>query len=416
VVEGKVRREAVIIMGDAKVDGRIGGDLVVVLGSAQLGPRAEIEGDAVVIGGTLQAAEGSKVRGSKVPLPFPGYEVAVGWFKNGLFYARPLPPSLPWAWYVGGILFLLNVMLGAMFPKQAQSCVETLDRTPSGALLAGFLGVALFLPLLVLLIGTVIGALLVPFAIAGFFAAGLFGKLVIYRFAGQQLGSQLNAEFLKLPFIALLTGTILFYLLYTVPILGLLVWLLASLVGFGAVVLAAGQALRGDPAKSAPRSFHFPTGSAGTSAKGAAGEPPASSEPGIAMEAGAGLAPLSYPFAGFWVRLGALLLDLLLVGFISAVTQFPPSVLVLLPAYYVAMWTWRGTSIGGIVFNLKLVRTDGGKVNFAVGLVRALSGFFSFMVFGLGFLWIAWDHEKQSWHDKVAGTHVLRLPKGVSLL
>ena len=24
----------------------------------------------------------------------------------------------------------------------------------------------------------------------------------------------------------------------------------------------------------------------------------------------------------------------------------------------------------------------------------------------LGFLWVAWDPDKQSWHDKMAGTHV----------
>jgi uncharacterized RDD family membrane protein YckC len=35
---------------------------------------------------------------------------------------------------------------------------------------------------------------------------------------------------------------------------------------------------------------------------------------------------------------------------------------------------------------------------------------------GLGFLWIAIDSERQSWHDKIAGTVVVRAPKGVSLL
>jgi uncharacterized RDD family membrane protein YckC len=35
---------------------------------------------------------------------------------------------------------------------------------------------------------------------------------------------------------------------------------------------------------------------------------------------------------------------------------------------------------------------------------------------GLGFLWIVFDEEKQSWHDKVAGTVVVHAPKGMSLV
>jgi uncharacterized RDD family membrane protein YckC len=38
------------------------------------------------------------------------------------------------------------------------------------------------------------------------------------------------------------------------------------------------------------------------------------------------------------------------------------------------------------------------------------------IVVGLGFIWIAIDDDKQSWHDKIAGTAVVRVPKGVSLL
>ena len=49
-------------------------------------------------------------------------------------------------------------------------------------------------------------------------------------------------------------------------------------------------------------------------------------------------------------------------------------------------------------------------------VVRALSCFLSLFVAGLGFLWVVFDPEKQSWHDKIAGTTVVRLPKGVSLL
>jgi uncharacterized RDD family membrane protein YckC len=72
--------------------------------------------------------------------------------------------------------------------------------------------------------------------------------------------------------------------------------------------------------------------------------------------------------------------------------------------------------VGGIVLGLKVVRVDGQPVTFAVALVRALAAGFSVIVLFLGFLWIAWDREKQGWHDRIAGTVVLRLPRGTPLI
>lgn len=42
------------------------------------------------------------------------------------------------------------------------------------------------------------------------------------------------------------------------------------------------------------------------------------------------------------------------------------------------------------------------------GFVRILIANFSMMVFGLGFLWMLWDPKSQTWHDKAAGTVVVK--------
>jgi uncharacterized RDD family membrane protein YckC len=55
-------------------------------------------------------------------------------------------------------------------------------------------------------------------------------------------------------------------------------------------------------------------------------------------------------------------------------------------------------------------------MTFATAFVRCLAGFFSAVTLFLGFFWAGWDREKQSWHDKIAGTTMVRLPKGVSLI
>ena len=125
---------------------------------------------------------------------------------------------------------------------------------------------------------------------------------------------------------------------------------------------------------------------------------------------------LSLPRAGFWERMGAAFLDVILVSILGGILGGPPWLFLVALAYFAGMWGWKGTTIGCIVLKLKVVRLDGGPVTFAVALVRGLAAAFSLVVFFLGFLWIAWDPEKQGWHDKIAGTVVVRLPQTQALV
>lgn len=133
------------------------------------------------------------------------------------------------------------------------------------------------------------------------------------------------------------------------------------------------------------------------------------------------------PRATFWIRTGAMLLDAVLIGMVVGFTsdilprflQFnhgPGGVLIVLAAYGAAMWKTKGTTIGGIVCGLKVVRLDDRPIDWPTAIVRALGCFLSMAVAGLGFLWVVFDADRQSWHDKIAGTTVVRVPKGVSLL
>ena len=56
------------------------------------------------------------------------------------------------------------------------------------------------------------------------------------------------------------------------------------------------------------------------------------------------------------------------------------------------------------------------QVDWETAIIRALSCFLSLAVAGLGFFWIAIDDNSQAWHDKIAGTVVVRVPKGVPLV
>jgi uncharacterized RDD family membrane protein YckC len=138
-------------------------------------------------------------------------------------------------------------------------------------------------------------------------------------------------------------------------------------------------------------------------------------------------AVVAWQRAGFFIRLGALLLDGILIGLIMAfISQIVPRFLrfndgpggwlIALALYGAVMWKHKGTTIGGIVCGLKVVRVDNREIDWATAIVRALGCFLSLAVAGLGFIWVAIDDEKQSWHDKIAGTTVVHVPKGVSLL
>lgn len=124
----------------------------------------------------------------------------------------------------------------------------------------------------------------------------------------------------------------------------------------------------------------------------------------------------SYVRAGFWIRMAALTIDIIVVGAISMLVSVGSLFLLILAAYGAVMWKMKGTTIGGIVCGLKVVRQDDRPLDWTVALVRALGCFLSLIVAGLGFIWVAFDEEKQSWHDKIAGTLVVRLPSGMPLV
>ena len=162
---------------------------------------------------------------------------------------------------------------------------------------------------------------------------------------------------------------------------------------------------------------------------GAAPSLPASPPPPIppppppgAGPAAAGLGPAelaSLPRAGFWIRAAAAALDVLLLAWLVA--PLPGSVpgpffVLVLIAYHAAFWAWKGTTLGGLVCGLKVVRTDGRPLDRSVALVRALAAVFSALPLFLGFFWAGWSAERRSWHDLIAGTLVVKVPRGEPLI
>ncbi len=403
-LHGAVNGDVVVIGGDVVVDDHVKGDVVAIMGDVQIGPKAKIGGDLVAVGGSSHLADGGKVGGQVVevgggmgPAKFLRLRWLRDWVSKCVMELRPLAPGLGWMWWITGFFFILYLLIAILFPQPVQSCAAQVSARPATTFAVGVLA-KLAVPILcVTLPFTIIGIVIVPFLLVAAFLTLLVGKTAVLEVVGSKIGRAIGLSTGLLPLAALLIGAVLVTLLYMVPVIGLLAFCVFGCWAMGAGVTAICVALRSNcTAPTAP----------------SAPPPPAPSTlltpPLTPPQA------LAYPRAGFWERMGAGFLDMVLISLSSALVG--PFFILVPIAYFAGLWAWKGTTVGGIVLNLQVVREDGQPLNFLTAFVRSLAALFSALVFFLGFFWIGWDRDKQGWHDKMAGTVVVRLPKAISLV
>jgi uncharacterized RDD family membrane protein YckC len=118
---------------------------------------------------------------------------------------------------------------------------------------------------------------------------------------------------------------------------------------------------------------------------------------------------------GFLLRFVATIVDAIIlgiVGFVLGMVLDPATSgilnFVIGIAYYLYFWTSTGQTIGHKLLNLRVVKTDGSPLTVGNALLRYVGWIVSAIPFGLGFLWVIWDANKQGWHDKIASTYVVR--------
>jgi uncharacterized RDD family membrane protein YckC len=142
------------------------------------------------------------------------------------------------------------------------------------------------------------------------------------------------------------------------------------------------------------------------------------------------MSPAFAPKAGFWRRTWAYLLDIVVIlvtaailgamlGVFTTVVGLSESDMntlanvignVLSVIYFCWFWSGRGKgqTVGMRALGLRVIRTDGTYLSVGRAFLRQIGLGISTLAFGLGVLWIAWDKEKQGWHDKMADTYVVR--------
>lgn len=75
----------------------------------------------------------------------------------------------------------------------------------------------------------------------------------------------------------------------------------------------------------------------------------------------------------------------------------------------VLFWIYRAATPGKMAMGLKIVDArTGEKISTGQAIGRYFAYFISALPFCLGYLWVAFDKRKQGWHDKLAGTVVIK--------
>lgn len=137
-----------------------------------------------------------------------------------------------------------------------------------------------------------------------------------------------------------------------------------------------------------------------------------------------------FEYAGFWLRFAAFVIDNIILAFIivpvlwwtyggeyflredesffAGTTDFV--IQYVFPAVAtVIFWLTKQATPGKMLLSLRVVDAkSGGKLSPGQAIGRYFAYIPSTLVIFLGFFWIAFDRRKQGWHDKLAGTFVIR--------
>lgn len=154
--------------------------------------------------------------------------------------------------------------------------------------------------------------------------------------------------------------------------------------------------------------------------------------PAVRPGAAAGL-----EYAGFWIRVVAYIIDVIIVSVptwvIVAVVGLGSTTcttdqsglrsctvgagfwavyglaILIGVVYFCLTWSALGGTLGQKVFNIRVVDADNGRqISISRALLRYVGYIIAIVPIYLGLIWAAFDPRKQGWHDKIANTLVVR--------
>jgi len=130
-----------------------------------------------------------------------------------------------------------------------------------------------------------------------------------------------------------------------------------------------------------------------------------------------GAAP--YEYAGFWARFAAAFLDGMILGIpLNILVVAVPDASVALQlvglivgvVYYAFLEGGTGQTVGKMALSIRVVDQDTWQPGIGTGrgVGRYFARWLSALPFLLGYFWMLWDKDKQTFHDKLVRTKVIK--------
>ena len=123
----------------------------------------------------------------------------------------------------------------------------------------------------------------------------------------------------------------------------------------------------------------------------------------------------SGPRASFGQRFGAYLIDVIIIVVVAVIFYVALKVvgyfiaIALSIAYFIYFeGSDSGQTLGKRALGIRVIDySTGGPLGYGKAFLRYIGRIASGAICYLGYLWMLWDKEKQTWHDKIAGTVVV---------
>jgi len=114
-------------------------------------------------------------------------------------------------------------------------------------------------------------------------------------------------------------------------------------------------------------------------------------------------------------RVIALIVDMIIVSIVGgSLTEFHAGLGGLVSAGIGLLYVWffwtrfKGQTPGKMLLGIRVVKTDGSPLNDTEAVLRYIGYLINSPVLMLGWIWAFIDKDKQGWHDKLAGTYVVK--------
>jgi len=221
-IEGTATESVVVFNGDVEISGTVGDDVVAFNGHVIVRSGAEVDGD-IASRQPAQIEDGATVRGQVKGITRRFDLEGLGWVGR-------------YVWWFGYTIstLVLGLVLLLFAPGLDPSLTDVFRRRMGGSF--GF-GAAIFFLLPIAAVLLLVVVVTIPLGLFLLLALALLYTLG-YVAGAHVLGRQL----VKPPssrFLAFLIGWMILRGIGLIPVLGVLVWVLASIAGLGAIVLAA---------------------------------------------------------------------------------------------------------------------------------------------------------------------------------